>query len=496
MSFNIINAARNYLFANDSKLDGKDHYAEARPDASDEESSLDKGKFWWTLEKIADKTHQGMPCYHIRNEEYGYLFAADNDDNQRTDAEDHDVETRPNASDKDKQKSKYQWAISDRERRLDWCNVHNLAYGQMFAAADAKHGADHMVRCRPSDSLFPVDEVEFKWFIMDRLQLDRWMKRIPGDQLLTALAIPGTHDSGTEGMSDHTGRTQVLDMEQQFEMGTRVIDCRIQLELQIKNKFVEPLRLCFAHGIAQIDWIKFDDFIKNHVISWLTERPTECVILSIHDESNRRDDWEWQNFATLVSKTIYDTEPTQFWYLKNEIPTLEEVRGKIVLMRRYNTSSELNTGTAATAFGSIGLNAWDHWPYNKTRTFTNEGVTWNVQDLFSIEDSALITTDYSALILSKKWPVVLSQLQGARMAQINDPADPTLYLNYLNGVGTLGHGGDPSPLMVANEINPLTLDYLFRARRGRYGLVMFDHVSANLNAAVIASNNLIPPRSE
>lgn len=480
--FNIINAARNYLFVADEKKDGKDHIAECRPNASDYSKTLDQDKFWWKLEEITGEMSGGLQCYRILNAEYGYLFATDKDVKGGASAdEDHWVAARKNPSTGDLANPKFKWTIARIGRRVDWCAVKNVAYGHMFAAGSDMDGTDHIVECRPSGD---HDDLKFGWFVLNRVGLDRWMEYVPDHQSLSAVSIPGTHDSGTVGLPEGVGLTQDLDMFQQLRIGTRFIDCRLQI--QSAPSGIKLDKLCFAHELVQISWIEFDWFVKEVLIPFLRIRPKECVILSIHDDESRlSDDWEWQKFAELVSRTIHDPETSRYWYTENRIPRMHEIRKKIVLIRRYKTSSDPNIGTAATAYGSIGINARNNWENNTTFTASNGGVFLNVQDVYSLESSDEIT--------AVKWPAVRNHLRFAQKTHERDYFDETLYINFLSAVGTKGNAGKPISGTVAGAINPKTLDYLNGSdhRTGRYGNVLFDFVAANHNCAIIASNSLL-----
>lgn len=482
--FNIINASHNYLFVADSNMDGKDHIAEVRPDVSNDKESLDLNKFWWKLEPISGQRHDGHQVYRIFNEEYGYLFAADNDeDDGRAVDEDHSVEARKSPDATDLAKPKYQWTIIDDGRRLDWSLVKNLAYGYMFAADRDMDGTDHVVECRPKGK---HDDLKYQWFCANWCDLESWMQYVPDDRSLSALSIPGTHDSGSQLLPSGLGRTQALTMDQQLRMGARFIDCRLQIQVAPNGKVVEPPRLCFSHELAQINWIQFDAFVKDTLIAFLKAHPTECIILSIHDEESlRSDDWEWQKFAELVSRNIHDSANSDFWYTENRIPDLIDVRKKIVLVRRYKTSDEHNTGTAATAYGKIGINARSDWGDNRTFTAANGPIRLNVQDIYSI--------DSNAKILDTKWPAVKKQLRDARNRGVNDPSDKTLYMNFLSAVGPKSTAGRPTAWTIAESINPNTLNYLNDKdhRQGRYGIVAGDFFGANLFAAIVASNSML-----
>ena len=56
-----------------------------------------------------------------------------------------------------------------------------------------------------------------------------WMSKIDGETPITAINIPGTHDSATEYVSfAFVSRTQALSIAEQLEAGVRYFDMRFE----------------------------------------------------------------------------------------------------------------------------------------------------------------------------------------------------------------------------------------------------------------------------
>jgi len=59
------------------------------------------------------------------------------------------------------------------------------------------------------------------------IPLSSWMVDIPDDVLVTALSIPGTHDSGCIDGPLGLAKTQNLDLAEQLNSGIRFLDIRL-----------------------------------------------------------------------------------------------------------------------------------------------------------------------------------------------------------------------------------------------------------------------------
>lgn len=158
--------------------------------------------------------------------------------------------------------------------------------------------------------------------------LSNWMGAINDNVSLSALSIPGTHESGARFDSSFlsgTAKYQDLTIGEQLNSGTRFLDIRCR---HIDNSFT------IHHG-AVYQNLNFSD-VLNYCYDFLNRNATETIIMSIkeeHDPSNNNRSFE----ATLDT---YINQNTSKWYLEEHIPALNNVRGKIVLLRRFHTSGK------------------------------------------------------------------------------------------------------------------------------------------------------------
>jgi len=162
-----------------------------------------------------------------------------------------------------------------------------------------------------------------------------WMKSMPDGRLLSELSIPGTHDSGARFEPvPGTAKCQDLPIAGQLNAGVRFLDIRCR---HLRDAFV------IHHGPVYQN-LNFDGVLDD-ILAFLKAHPSECVILSIKEESSPAENTRGfeQTFDSYVARN-----PDK-WLLKVTLPTMAEARGKIILLRRFNATS-LPKGIAATGW--------------------------------------------------------------------------------------------------------------------------------------------------
>jgi 1-phosphatidylinositol phosphodiesterase len=274
-----------------------------------------------------------------------------------------------------------------------------------------------------------------------------WMGWLSGGLSLSALSIPGTHDSGArfEPIAG-TAKCQNLTISEQLNVGVRFLDIRCR---HIDNTFT------IHHG-AVYQNINFTD-VLNMVIGFLNSNPTECVLMSVkeeHDPSNNTRSFE----ATFDS---YVAANPGKWILQESVPTLNQARGKIVLLRRFGASS-LPKGIRAV-----------NWADNTTFWINNATSKLRVQDYYNVSSG------------SAKWNSVQPILEEAAGGDLS-----VLYLNFTSGYKA-GLFGIPNITTISNYVNPQIVSYFSNHRKGRYGVIPMDFADAQ-KASLIFRSNFVP----
>ncbi len=180
-----------------------------------------------------------------------------------------------------------------------------------------------------------------------------WMTALSDDLYLYEISIPGTHDSGTgEFVGAGMSKCQNYNIMQQLNDGIRYFDIRVDEEMDIR------------HGITDCD-IDFKD-VWNDFTLFLKEHPGETIIMQLnsHDEDDE------------IAKSLSEYFKSDNIWTSKSIPRLGEVRGKVVLFRRYK---ETDNG---------GIDLTGVWPNDGVKTDGDNG-----SDKFYIEDRYYSTSE-------------------------------------------------------------------------------------------------------
>ncbi|KAJ5058977.1 PLC-like phosphodiesterase [Bipolaris maydis] len=194
-----------------------------------------------------------------------------------------------------------------------------------------------------------------------------WMSTLPDSLPLSAISIPGTHNSHTHYRALPSVRCQVHDIKTQLENGIRFLDIRVQ-PIHATDSSKKDLYL--VHGAFPISLTgpKYLAPILQTCYDFLAAHPSETLLVSLKREGvgSATD----EHLAAVLEKH-YITPNSARWYTANKTPYLGSVRGKLILLRRYTISSPTpNTNDAAAAAAAAaaekaGLDA-TAWPHNST----------------------------------------------------------------------------------------------------------------------------------
>jgi 1-phosphatidylinositol phosphodiesterase len=309
-----------------------------------------------------------------------------------------------------------------------------------------------------------------------------WMSDIPDDARVTTLSIPGTHDScSVDGLLGF-GKTQNLDLADQLDAGIRFVD--IRLAHYRDNLFVH-------HDVVHMGKCYAD--VLNTCTDFLRQHPSETIFLSVKNEGrldstlgrlapsqifgkSRGDRKNW----VIRSKSFEHAFQARTWqYVDDEslfynlaVPgppggratanpaltsetTFEEIRGKIVLLRRFEGGQQVGSD-------------FTYWPENR-RFRTTKGL------IYAVEDHYLDPGE------DAKYNYVVTHMEEAR-----ERAPKDLYITFTSAVSLRGRG-------YAKLINPRLSDYLAGSPPGRVGIIAMDYFEEpkELVSSVIKMNSAI-----
>lgn len=275
---------------------------------------------------------------------------------------------------------------------------------------------------------------------------ENWMESIDDELMLSQISIPGTHETCAmyEPVSG-VAKCQNLTLLEQFNAGVRYIDIRCR---RYDNNFVIHHGSIYQH-------LNYDDVI-NTCYDFLKENPYETIIMSVKEEYSAyssSDDME-----TIFKRYIKGNEDK--WYLTDSIPKLGDVRGRIVLVRRFE------------ADGELGINAYNGWKDNTTFDITGADYSINIEDLYKVKNS------------EEKWNAINANLNNA----YNNSNEKTMYITYTSGYVPLIFN-IPQIKKISEPVNEyLSVYFDDKYQTGNYGILAMDYVTEEMCREIIATN--------
>lgn len=269
--------------------------------------------------------------------------------------------------------------------------------------------------------------------------LSDWMSDISDQSALTAITIPGTHDSGSRYESVYgTAKTQTLSITEQLNDGVRYLDIRLR---HYKDALV-------VHHGSVYQHLNFNDVLQS-VTDFLILHPSETVLMEVSKEYQSAENTRTfeQTFITYKNRSDYQS----YWWSHSYLPTLGQSRGKIVLLRRFAGSFWVS--------GGIDVTGWqDNTEFN---LYDSRHVKIHVQDDYQVKASSD----------ANKWQSIKTNLNDA--AQNTD----VLYLNFTSGYVSIL--GIPNIRKVSNTINSKLINYFLNQSKNKktHGVIISDFIT-------------------
>ncbi|MBV9030512.1 MAG: hypothetical protein JO364_09415 [Pseudonocardiales bacterium] len=282
---------------------------------------------------------------------------------------------------------------------------------------------------------------------------------------MTALSVPGTHNSGCVGSLFGFAQTQNPALSDQLDAGIRFLD--IRLAQCPSNLSVHHDVVCMDKSYVGI-LATCSDFLEKH--------PSETILMSVEDEGPLGDEPDRSTPSEVLRKlsiknaenedgrvsSFEDTLKARTWEHVAGSPlfynfaarrtrggpmaavraltsetTLGEVRGRIVLLRRSEGSQD------------AGLDL-TYWPDNQTFRSAAPPV-------HDVHDR------YQGLTEEDKLELIVIHIEEAKKSDLKD-----LYI-------TFSSAAEFTASDYAKAINPRLSDYLARPPRGRVGIIVMDY---------------------
>ena len=308
-----------------------------------------------------------------------------------------------------------------------------------------------------------------------------WMQQLNEDTPLSALSIPGTHNSPTYHRALPSVRCQIKPVREQLKRGVRFLDVRVQPEHPMNPR---KDGLLLVHGVFPISFTGPRRFrtLVNEVLDFLAKNPSEAIIMSVKREGpGKATDAQ----LSRILRDHYANDDHE-WFTAPRIPYLNEVRGKIVLMRRFVLDESLRSEWGGTGW-CIDASSWAD---NSPNSLCPSGDLC-IQDFYEVLDTQNIEQKI-------KYSVEHLQRAAARVYSSPDPkvaddeAKQPFYINFLTASNFWKVGCWPD--RIAAKLNPVIVEYLCLKHNeeevaekgdGSTGIVVCDWVGHNGNWDIV-----------
>lgn len=180
-----------------------------------------------------------------------------------------------------------------------------------------------------------------------------WMKYVDGNKYLDELSIPGTHDSGTCSVDNDTEPQTSLAKCQQDYIPTQLLEGIRYFDIRL-GKNDDKGDPGIDHGICYLlkkdgGYMQLSNVI-GYFKTFLNEHPSEALIMLV---SRGNDEATDESVTTAFANVMGNN--SDLFYTSSHVPTLNEVRGKIVLLRRFKLAGDSVDGHT----WGLDLTEWD-----------------------------------------------------------------------------------------------------------------------------------------
>ncbi len=292
--------------------------------------------------------------------------------------------------------------------------------------------------------------------------MNNWMKALPDDIKISEINLPGTHNSCTKKVQfSYLSKCQDLSIIEQLKIGVRFLDIRVE-KSENKLKTVHSIADCYTpHG-------KKEKLLLDNVLvdckKFLDENPSETVILCIKRDDGPSSEETFEFFYNNYLKNEL------LWFAENRIPSLGEVRGKIVFFNRCHVDfsnkeyTDNNTGLRLSNWPDLPKNAKKYLSsapiFNQNKTISE---TYFLQDMYK-------------LFPKEKWHRAIYPLVE------NPPQTEGLFLNFFSAANFI-----LSPRIYAKYILK-NYQKIPLKKHKKYGWLIFDFPTKKLCEHVISTN--------
>ncbi|MBS7008010.1 phosphatidylinositol-specific phospholipase C domain-containing protein [Anaerostipes sp.] len=291
-----------------------------------------------------------------------------------------------------------------------------------------------------------------------------WMGFLDGEKKLSEINLPGTHDSGTKYVEKNKEKycCQSLSLAEQMEIGVRYFDIRCVAGSKKESPGIKHADTWCLNPEMKTEHLHLDKLVQDAKY-FLQNHPTETLVFQIKNEKWNSGD---ANLVFHIGKYIKDGT---MWAM-DRIPKIDEVRGRIVLVRRF-TYSKNDYGLEKQEFG-LNLSSWDSECMWKAGEHT---FVW-VNDKAYIQDRYKTTAEEKLKLLSKA------------LAEMNNLNNNKKTIPALEWCINLASCTKPNPKQAAVEVNQRLKEQSQFWDGRKLGMFIVDFAEKDLISKIYLSN--------
>lgn len=200
--------------------------------------------------------------------------------------------------------------------------------------------------------------------------MKNWMKNIADDKKITAINMPGTHDSACLHIDlAFISQTQHLSVSEQLNIGVRYFDFRFKYET---SKFIANHSICHCRKKSGFwnELLLADDIVAD-CVEFLRNNPSETILFQLKEAHSKSGHEFYNEFYKRYIENDKDS-----WFVENRVPSLGEVRGKIILLRVVSVDADVftdeNSGINFSSYPHVSTYNVDDWKKGEIRKLGGE----------------------------------------------------------------------------------------------------------------------------
>jgi 1-phosphatidylinositol phosphodiesterase len=275
--------------------------------------------------------------------------------------------------------------------------------------------------------------------IISSSNLSEWMREMADRTPISALSLPGTHNSPTYHKALPSVRCQSVSPREQLDNGVRFFDIRVQPE---DPNDPNNDKLILVHSVFPISLTgnKYFRDLEKDVLRFLDDHPSETVVISLKREGTG--DATDQQLSKIVRDHYGKSDR---WWTETHWPKLGEARKKIVLLRRYALDDSVKHEHDGRGYGIEAEN----WADKATNDHHGAVI---VQDFYELLETENID-------LKIKYATEHLERAGSCVCPDDERAPPPpMYLNFLSASNFWKVGCWPEK--IAAKLNPAIVNHL------------------------------------